>query len=97
MNIDGLKNVATNLCNLESKLNKLDVNQVIPVPVDLSKLGNLVNKDAIKRELYNVKIKNIEDKTADITNLAIITTLNAKMNEVKSEIPSITKLATTTA
>ena len=33
----------------------------------------------------------------DITNLAAKTTLNAKINEVKGEIPSITNLATTTA
>ena len=29
-------------------------------------------------------IKNIEDKTPDITNLATNTTLNAKINEVKN-------------
>ena len=40
-------------------------------------------------------IKNIEDKIPDITNLAIKTTLNVKINEVKGEIPSITNLATT--
>ena len=43
--------------------------------------------------MYNAKIKNIEDKIPDITNLATKTTLNAKTNEVKGEIPSITDLA----
>ena len=39
-------------------------------------------------------MKNNEDKIlADITNLATKTTLNAKTNEVKGEIPSITDLA----
>ena len=33
----------------------------------------------------------------DITNLASNTTLNAKINDVKKEIPSITNLATTFA
>ena len=42
-------------------------------------------------------IKNIEDKISDVINLAIKTTLNAKINKVKGEIPSITNLATTTA
>ena len=42
-------------------------------------------------------MKNIEDKILDITILANNTTLNAKMNEVKNKIPSITNLATTTA
>ena len=44
-----------------------------------------------------MKIKNIEDKIPDITNLATNTTLNAKINEVKNKIPNITNLATTTA
>ena len=52
--------------------------------------------DIVKRDVYNAKIKNIEDKIPDITNLATNTTLNAKMNEVKNEIPNI-NLATTTA
>ena len=34
-------------------------------------------------------------KIPDITNSPINTTLNAKVNEVKKEIPSITNLATT--
>ena len=47
--------------------------------------------------IYNAKIKNIEDKIPDITNLAATVALNAKINEVKNEISSITNLATTTA
>ena len=45
--------------------------------------------------IYNYKIKSIEDKIHDITNLATNTTLNAKINEAKKEIPTITNLATT--
>ena len=50
-----------------------------------------------KKDLYNAKIKNIEDKIPDITNLATKTTLNAKINEVKAEISHVTNLATTSA
>ena len=45
--------------------------------------------------IYNSKIKNIEDRIPDITNLATKTTLNAKINEAKGEIPSTANLATT--
>ena len=34
-------------------------------------------------------MKSIEDRTPDITNVANETALNAKINEVKGEIPSI--------
>ena len=52
---------------------------------------------SLKKDVYNAKIKNIEEKIRDITNLATKTTLNAKLNEVKGEIPNITNVATTSA
>ena len=55
---------------MKSKEDKLDVDKLVPVPVDLSKLSNVVKSNA---------------------------SLNAKINEVKGEIPNITNLATTTA
>ena len=56
-----------------------------------------VKNDVVKSDIYiyNYKIKSIEDKTHDITNLATNTTLNAKINEAKKEIPTITNLAET--
>ena len=88
-----MKIVPSNLSNLKSKVDK----KIVPVPVDLSKLSNLVKYDVVKKHVYNAKIKSIEDKIPDITKLATNTTLNAKINEVKGEIPSITILATTSA
>ena len=34
----------------------------------------------LKKDEYNTKIKDIEDKTPNITNLATNTTINAKIN-----------------
>ena len=76
------------LSNLKSKVDKLDVDNV--VPVDLSKLNDVVKNNVVEKDVYNVKIKNIENKIPDVTNLATNTTLNAKINEVKKEISSIT-------
>ena len=82
---------------MKSKVDKLDVDKLVPIPVDLSKLSGVVKNDVVKKDVYNAKIKNIEDEISGITNLATNTTLNAKPNEVKNEISSITNLATTTA
>ena len=38
-----------------------------------------------------LRIRNVADKIPDITNLATNASLNAKINEVKGEIPNITK------
>ena len=81
----------------KSKLDKLDVDKLVPVPFDLSKLSDIVKNNVVKKNVYKAKIKNIEDKVPDITKLATNTTLNTKMNEVKGEIPSINKLTSTAA
>ena len=78
-----MKKKPSNLCNLKSKRDKLNVDKLVPAPVDLSKLSDAVKSDVIKKDVYNAKIKNIEDKIPDVTNLATNTTLNAKINEVK--------------
>ena len=88
LNIDKLKNVPTNLRNLKIKLDRLDVDKLVSVPVDLSKLSDVV-KHVVKKDVYNAKMKNIEDKMPYITNLATKITPHAKINEAKGEIFSI--------
>ena len=39
----------------------------------------------LKKDVYNAKITNIEDKIPNITRLATNTTLNTKINEVKKK------------
>ena len=92
-----MKNVSNNLSNLKCKVDQLDVDKLVPVPVDLSKLSDVVKNYVVKKNVQNAKIQNIENKIPDITNLATNTTLNDNINEVKGEITSITNLATTTA
>ena len=65
---------------------------------DLSKVCNVVNTDVyIKKDVYNAKIKSIEDKIPHVTKLATRAPLNVKINEVKGEIPSITNLTSNSA
>ena len=58
---DKLKNVTTNLSNLKSKVDKVDVDKLSPVSVNLSKSSDIVKNDVVKKDVYNAKIKNIED------------------------------------
>ena len=53
---------------MKSKIVKLDVDKLVPVPVDLNKSSNLLKSDIVKKDVYNATIKNIEDKIAYITN-----------------------------
>ena len=92
-----MKNVPTDLNSLKRKIDKPDVDKVVPVPADLSKLNDVVKNEVVKKVLYNVKIRNIEYETPHITNFATNTTPNPKINEVKKEVPTTTNLTTTTA
>ena len=65
LDIDKLKNAAGNVSNLKSKVDKLDVDKLVPVPVDLSKLSDVVKND-VRKDVYNAKIKNIEDKIPEL-------------------------------
>ena len=55
---------------LKSKVDKLDIDKLVRVPVDLSKLNDVVGNDVIKNVKYNVKMKNIEDKIPDVTKVS---------------------------
>ena len=39
----------TNLANLTTKVDKLDINKLVPLPVDLSKLSHVVKNDVVKK------------------------------------------------
>ena len=39
----------TNLANLKTEVDKLDIDNLAPVPVDLSKLSDVVKNDVVKK------------------------------------------------
>ena len=39
----------TNLANLKTEVDKLDIDKLVPVPVDLSKLSDEVKNDVVKK------------------------------------------------
>ena len=72
----------TNLAALRTEVDKIDVDKLKTVPVDLAKLNNVVNNDVVKKTDYNTKVTSIESQMAGLTkstvdNLADITKLKA--------------------
>ena len=54
----------TNLANLKTEVDKLDIDKLVPVPVDLNELIDLVKDDVVKKHLYDklvAKVNNIAD------------------------------------
>ena len=42
-----------NLANLKIKVHKLDIDKLAPVPVDSSKLSDVVKNDVVKKTVYD--------------------------------------------
>ena len=47
---------------MKSKVDKLDVDQLVSVSADLSTLSDVGKNDVVKKDIYNAQIKNIEDE-----------------------------------
>ena len=55
--------IKSNLSSLKTGADKIDVDKLKTVPVDLSKLSNVVNNDVVKKTLYDklvAKVNNID-------------------------------------
>ena len=53
----------TNLANLKTEVDKLGIDKLAPVPVDLSKLSNVVKNDVVKKAVYEklaAKLNNVD-------------------------------------
>ena len=53
----------TNLADLKTEVDKLDIDKLVPVPVDLSKLSNVVKNEVVKKTVYDklvAKVNNID-------------------------------------
>ena len=85
----------TNLANLKSRVNKLHIDKLKPVPTDLSKLSYLVKTNVVKKDDYinlATKVDNI-----DTSGLVKMTDYNTKITEIEGKIPDISNLATKAA
>ena len=54
-----------NLASLKTEVDKLDIDKLVPVPVDLSKLSDVVKNDVVKKTVYDklvTKVNNIDTK-----------------------------------
>ena len=75
----------TNLANLKIEVDKLDIDKIVPVPTDLSKLSDVVKNDVVKKTDYNklvTKVNNI-----DTSGLVKKTDYNTKITEIEDKIP----------
>ena len=75
----------TNLANLKTEVDKLDIDKLVPIPNDLSKLSNAVKNDVVKKTAYDqlvTKVNNI-----DTSGFVLKTKYNTDKTELENKIP----------
>ena len=80
----------TNLANLKTEVDKLDIDKLATVPVDLSKLSNVVKNDVVKKTVYDklvAKVNNI-----DTSGLVKKTEYIIKISEIEDKNPDTSDL-----
>ena len=102
-----------NLASLKTENHKLDNDKSVPVPVDLSKLSDVVKKDVYDKLVtkvnsvdtsgfvletkYDADKSKLENKIPDASGLVKKTDYDSKIADIKCRIPDISGLATKTA
>ena len=74
----------SNLASLKVEVDNLDIDKLIPVPVDLSKLSDVVKNDVVKKTVYNklmTKVNNI-----DTTGLVLKTKYDTDKSDLEKKI-----------
>ena len=75
----------TNLANLKTEVDKLDIDKLVPITVDLSKLSDVVKNDVAKKDAYNKLVAKVDN--IDTSNFVLKTNYNTKITELENEIP----------
>ena len=83
----------TNLAGLKTEIDKLDIDKLAPDPVDLSKLGDVVKNDVVKKAVYEklaAKVNNI-----DTSAFVLKTKYQTDKSDLEKKIPDVTEFELT--
>ena len=92
-----LKNVAqvdtssfalkTNLASLKTEVDKLDIDKLAPVPVDLSKLSDVVKNDVVKKAVYDKLVPKVNN--IDTSDFVLKNKYQTDKTELEKKIPGL--------
>ena len=80
----------TSLANLKTEVDKLDTDKIKTVPVELSKLSDVVKKEVVKKTVYDelvAKVNNI-----DTSGFVLKTKYNADKTKLEKKVSDTSKL-----
>ena len=80
----------TNLASLKTEVDKLDIDKLVPAPVDLSKLSDVVKNDVVKKTVYDKLVAKVN--RIDTSAFALKTKYDMDKSELENKIPDTSGL-----
>ena len=80
----------SNLASLKTEVDKLDIDKLVPVPVDLSKLSDVVKNDVVKKTVYDKLVAKVNNN--DTSGFVLKTEYDRDKLEMENKIPDTSGL-----
>ena len=80
-----------NLASLKTEVDRLDIDKLVPVPVDMSKLSDwIVKNDVVKKAIYDRLVENVNK--IDTSGFVLKAKYQTDKAESENKIPDVTDL-----
>ena len=80
----------SNLARLKTEVDKLDIDKLVPVPVDLSKLSDAVKIDVVKKPVYDKLVEKVNN--IDTSGFVLKTKYDTDKSELENKTPDTSGL-----
>ena len=77
----------TNLANLKTEVDKLDIDKLAPVPVDLSKLSDVLKNDLFKKTVNDKLVAKVDN--IDTDDFVLKNKYQTDKTELENKIPHV--------
>ena len=77
----------SHLASFKTEVDKLDIDKLVPVPVDLSKLSDIVKNNVVKKTVYDKLVAKVN--SIDSSAFVLKTNYTRDNSEIQNKIPEI--------
>ena len=88
--IKNITHVDTNLSSLKTEVDKLDIDKLVPLPADLSKLYNVVKDGVVKKAVYNKLVAKVDN--INISRFLLTIKYDTDETKLENKIPDTSNL-----
>ena len=75
----------SNLASLKTEVDKLDIDKLVSLPVDLSKLSDVVKNDVVKKTVYDKSVTKVN--SIDTSVFVLKTNYDRDKSKIENKIP----------